>query len=176
MLGKEFISDALTSFGDDVTRLAKINIGATRTVNGKRRRIDNTGTLRKSLDYGYKVSKNSFSFFIEMEEYGEWVDKGRKAGKGVPPKEIFKWIKQKPIRVRDLKTNSFVKQTESRIKSLAFLINRKIKNEGIAATNFLSEPFEKKFKELPEELQESFALEVTKFFENSLEKLNKNYK
>ena len=171
-----FIEDALNEFGKDVVRLAKINIGATRTVKGKRRRIDNTGTLRKSLDYAVKVSKNSFSFFIEMEDYGEWVDKGRKPGKGIPQKELFSWIKSKPIRVRDLKTNSFVKQTESRIKSLAYLINRKIKEEGIAATNFLSDPFEKKFKELPKELQEAYALDLEKFLDNSLEKLNKDYK
>ena len=170
------VEDALNEFGREVVKLAKINIGATRTVNGKRRRIDSSGKLRKSINYSLKTHKNSFSFFIEMEDYGEWVDKGRKPGKGIPKDALFKWIKTKPIRVRDLKTNSFVKQTESRIKSLAFLINRKIKEEGIAATNFLKEPFDKKFKDLPNELLEAYALDLEKFLENSLDNLNKDYK
>lgn len=172
------VKNILNNFGENVTRLAKINIGATRVVNGKRRRIDNSGKLRNSIDYNLLVSKNetSFEFSIEMEDYGEWVDKGRKPGKGIPPRELFKWIKSKPIRVRDLETRSFVKQTESRIKSLAFLINRKIKKEGIAATNFLSEPFQKEFKDLPRELQEAFALDVEEFIEFSLDELNEEYK
>ena len=175
MLGKEFIIDALTSFGDDVTRLAKINIGATRTVNGKRRKIDNTGTLRESLDYGYKVSKNSFSFFIEMQEYGEWVDKGREKGKGAPPSAIRKWIEQKPLRIRDAQ-GQFIKATESRINSLAYLINRKIKRKGIEATNFLTDPFERKFKNLPQEIIEAYGLDVEDFLRFTIDKLNKEYK
>ena len=172
------VKKILDNFGENVSRLAKINVGANRVVKGKRRRIDNTGKLRKSIDYTLKVSKNntSFEFAMVMEDYGEWVDKGRKAGKGIPPNELYKWIKSKPIRVRDLKTKSFVKQTESRIKSLAFLINRKIKKEGIAATNFLSEPFQKEFKDLPRELQEAFALDVEEFIEFSLDELNEEYK
>lgn len=175
-LEKKYVNDTLKKFGDDVVRLAKINIGATRTVNGKRRKIDNTGTLRNSLDYNLKVSKNSFGFSIEMEEYGEWVDKGRNIGKYAPPDKILKWIKQKPIRLRDLKTNSFVKVTESKLKSLAFLINRKIKEKGIAATNFLTDPFNDKFRTLPQDVLEAYALDVSKFLEDSLDKLNKDYK
>jgi len=164
------IQKVLDDFGGNVTRLAKINIGAYRTVNGKRRRTDNSSKLRKSISYDAKVSKTnrSFQFSISMEDYGVYVDKGRKPGKGIPPAELYKWIKSKPIRLRDLETKSFIKTTESGIKSLAFLINRKIKEKGIAATNFLSTPFEKKFKELPEDLQEAYALDVEKFLQNSL--------
>jgi len=159
------VQKVLDDFGKRVTKLAKINVGATRTVNGKRRKIDNSGKLRKSIKYNTIVSKSqrSFEFNIVTEDYGVYVDKGRKAGKGIPQRELLKWIKSKPIRVRDLKTKSFVKQTESNIKSLAFLINRKIKEKGIAATNFLSDPFEKEFKELPDDLIEAFGLDIDSF-------------
>ena len=175
MIKADHIRKVLNEFGSDVTRLAKINIGATRVVKGKRRRIDNTGTLRKSIDYNIHVSKGgkSFEFNIEMQDYGENVDKGRRPGKGIPPAEVFRWIKSKPIRIRDLETGSFLRASPSRIKSLGFLINRKIKEEGIAATNFLSEPFRKEFKNLPNELIEAFALDVEEFLEFSLDELNK---
>jgi len=164
----------LDEFGERVTKLARINVGATRTVNGKRRKIDNSGKLRNSIKYNVNVSKSgkSFAFDISMEDYGENVDKGRKPGKGIPVNELLKWIKSKPIRVRDLKTNSFVKQTESRINSLAFLINRKIKEKGIAATNFLSDPFSKEFKDLPDDVMGAFGLDVEQFLEFSLKEIN----
>ena len=168
----------LDKFGSKVTKLAKINVGAYRSVNGKRRRIDNTGKGRKSIRYKAQAAKtnNSFSLDILMEDYMEWVDKGRKPGKGIPKDKLYKWIKLKPIKVRDLKTKSFVKATESRVNSLMFLINRKIKEKGIAATNFLTEPFNKEFKNLPNELIESFGLDVEEFIDFSIDQLNKDYK
>ena len=176
MINKAHISKVLDDFGAEVVRQSKLNIGATKTVKGKKRKIDNTGTLRKSLDYQVKVMPNSFSFFIEMEEYGEWVDVGRKPGKGIPQKELMSWIKSKPIRLRDLETGEFLKTTKSRMNSLAFLINRKIKEKGIAATNFLSDPFEKAFKDLPEDVIEAFGLDVEHFLKTSLSELNEKYK
>ena len=170
------VEKILSDFGARVTKLAKINIGATRTVNGKKRRIDNSGKLRNSIKYNVKVNPNSFSFDIQMEDYGEWVDKGREAGKGIPQDALMKWIKSKPIRLRDLETGSFIKSTESRLKGLAFLINRKIKKYGIAATNFLTEPFENEFEKLPQDVLEAFSLDVDGFLEHSLNELNTKYK
>ena len=168
------VEQILKEFGENVTRNAKQNLGA----SYKGRRIDNSGALRKSLDYNVKVSKtgNSFEFDIEMLEYGEWVDKGRLPGKGIPPKALLKWIRTKPIRLRDSKTGSFVKSSESKLKSLAFLINRKIKEHGIAATNFISEPFDKYFKTLPDDIIEAFGLDVEDMIEFSLKTHNKDYK
>ena len=103
MARQENIQAALDTFGSNVVRLAQIALGARRKgqryqkVDGKWKKgklfnkvIDNSGTLRKSLEYNVKVSKNSFSFDISMEDYGEWVDKGRKKGKGVPVFKIYK--------------------------------------------------------------------------------------
>ena len=170
------VKQILDEFGARVVKLSKINVGATRSVNGKKRRIDNSGKLRNSIDYGLDVGKNSFGFYIEMEDYGEWVDKGRKPGKGMPPAKLMQWIKSKPIRLRDLKTGSFIESTPSKLKSLGFLINRKIKEEGIKPTKFLSEPFEQEFKQLPDEINEAFSLDLDSFLETSLSELNKPYK
>ena len=161
------IDKVLNEFGERVTKLARINLGALKKDDSKK--------LRKSIDYNTTVHKNSFSFSIEMEDYGEWVDKGRKPGKGVPIDIIPKWIKSKPVRLRDM-DGRFIPKTETAIKQAAFLINRKIKEEGIKPTNFLSEPFEKEFKDLPDELIEAYGLDIDDLLEMSLDKLNKNYK
>ena len=161
----------LDLFGDKVTHQARVNLELKKKNNSK--------DLWKSIAYHVQVSKTtvgSFEFDIVMEDYGEWVDKGRKPGKGVPPEALYKWIKTKPVRLRDLKTGQFVKSTESKIKSLAFLINRKIKEEGIAATNFLSDPFNKYFPKLPDDLIEAFSLDVDDLLKFGLDKLNKDYK
>lgn len=161
------IENALRKFAQDVVRKSRINLGARRTytdTDGKRKTkiIDNTGTLRKSLAYEMNVSPNSFSLAFLMEEYGEWVDLGRKKGKGVPPEALRKWVRQKPIRPRD-KDGKFIAATKSNVNSLAYLINRKIKNFGIRETRFFSEPFEEEFDKLPDELIEAYALEVERF-------------
>ena len=180
MQDPENINAVLQAFVDDVVRLAKIEIGAKRKArrsNGKiyYKRIDNTGKLRRSLRSDVSASANSFSASILMEEYGEWVDKGRKKGKGAPVNAIRKWIKQKPLRIRDAQ-GQFVKATESKINSLAYLINRKIKRKGIEATNFLTDPFERKFKNLPQEIIEAYGLDVEDFLRFTIDKLNKEYK
>ena len=154
--------EILKKFADNVTRLSKINIGASRNVNGKRRVIDNTGKLRASLSYLLDVSPNSFSLAFLMEEYGEWVDKGRKPGKGAPPEVIQKWVRQKPIRPRD-KNGSYKKATDANLNSLAYLINRKIKEKGIEPTNFFTDPFESEYKKLPNNLIDAFALDLEDF-------------
>lgn len=97
-----------------------------------------------------------------MEEYGQWVDQGRKPGKGAPPEVIRQWVREKPIRPRN-KNGGFKKVTDASVNSLAYLINRKIKREGIKPTHFFSEPFDKAFQELPDDLIEAFALDIEDF-------------
>lgn len=151
------IQKELDNFGQRVVRLAKINLGARR--NGKV--IDSSGTLRRSLDYNLEVFKSgNFSFSIQMEDYGENVDKGRKRGSMPPTEPILKWIKRKPVRLRDLKTGSFIKQTESKLRGLAFVIARNIKRKGIKETNFLTDPFTSEFNKLSDELVTAFALDI----------------
>lgn len=177
---------SLTEFGKRTVKLAKINLGATRLVDGKQRRTDNSGVLRNSLDFNVRVSKsgNSFEFDFVMEDYGVFVDSGRDGtekknrkgilkgesnrGIGIPKQKLLSWIKSKPVRLKDLKTGKFIEQTQSRINSLAFLINRKIREKGITATLFFSEPFDQEFLKLPEEVVEAFGLDVETFLEFTL--------
>jgi hypothetical protein len=175
MLKFENTEAYLKAFADRVLQQAQLELGAYRTVDGKRRRIDSTGRLRESLpgSYSLKVMANSIglNFFDNNDawkQYGYVVDQGRKAGKGVPPDALKAWIRQKPIRLRDLKTGSFVKQTEAGVNSLAYLINRKIKQKGIAPTYFFQTPFRIEFQKLPSEITEPFSLDVENFLRTTL--------
>ena len=121
------VNNILDKFGASVTKQAKINVGSSKNLNGGKR-IDSTGTLRKSLKYKVKETEKGFILTFEMEDYGELRDSGQlgknrkilkgwnksifKRGKGftnLAPKvkAIDKWIKDKPIKARD-KNGSFI--------------------------------------------------------------------
>ena len=179
------VNNILDKFGASVTKQAKINVGSSKNLNGGKR-IDSTGTLRKSLKYKVKETEKGFILTFEMEDYGELRDSGQlgknrkilkgwnksifKRGKGFtnlapPVKAIDKWIKDKPIRLRDLRTGSFIEATASRKKSLSFLIGRKIKEEGIVPGLFFSSAWDKQFTDLPEDVAEGFAEQIDKLME-----------
>lgn len=153
---------ALEKFGKYLVKESRKNL--------TRKNKNNTKRLYDSLDYEVKVMPNSMTFDFLMEEYGEWVDKGRKAGKMPPQKEILKWVSQRRIQFRD---------NRGRFKtyeSTAWAITKSIKKRGIPATNFYSRPFNLGFKKLPTAVQEAYALDVEEFLEYTINELNKKYK
>ena len=175
---------ALADFADNVVRLAKINIGKTYTAKNSRgksykKRIDNSGKLRNSITSELKTRTEDGRFskgyiIFKMLEYGLNVDKGRRAGKGVPPQVLIDWIKKKPLRIRDLETGSFVKQTESRVKGLAYVINRKIKKYGIPATNFFTDAYESQEDKFMAEMQEAIAQDNAQYISTQIDTINAN--
>ncbi len=174
----------LADFADNVVRLAKINIGKTYTAKNSRgksykKRIDNSGKLRNSITSELKTRTEDGRFskgfiIFKMLEYGLNVDKGRRAGKGVPPQVLIDWIKKKPLRIRDLETGSFVKQTESRVKGLAYVINRKIKKYGIPATNFFTDAYESQETKFMAEMQEAIAQDNAQYISTQIDTTNAN--
>ena len=173
----------LADFADNVVRLSKINLGKTYTATNARgkkykKRIDNSGNLRNSIKAKVKQRNDENGRFEKanivwsMLDYGINVDKGRRAGKGVPPQVLIDWIKKKPLRVRDLKTGRILKQTESRVKGLAFIINRKIKKYGIPATNFFTNAFESQEEKYYNEMQEAIAADQIEYILTELDKIN----
>ena len=175
---------ALADFADNVVRLAKINIGKTYTAKNSRgksykKRIDSSGKLRNSITSELKTRTEDGRFskgfiIFKMLEYGLNVDKGRRAGKGVPPQALIDWIKKKPLRIRDLQTGSFVKQTESRVKGLAYVINRKIKKYGIPATNFFTDAYESQEDKFMAEMQEAIAQDNLEYISTQIDTINAN--
>jgi hypothetical protein len=137
------VSEVLKKFGKDfVDALGK-------SLDNKK---DSTGKLRESIRFQIKIYGQSYSFNLLMEDYYKWVDEGRKPGKGIPIKELDSWLKE-PATISKLKlfqdskltTGKGLKKTlnkNSRVKSLSFLINRKIKLKGIKPTHFFTNVLE----------------------------------
>ena len=146
------IAKAQDRFGKKVIKDSRQNLsikrkrksGSGRTITSS---INSTGTLTKSMRYKRKNLNITFS----MADYGYYVDQGRKPGTFPPVSAIRKWIKDKPVKPRD-ERGRFVRQTQSTMNSLAFLLGRSIKRFGIKKTRFFSEPFEQHFRKLDEEV------------------------
>ena len=138
--------------------------------NLTRKNKNNTRKLYDSLRYEVDVTTNAVNFDFIMEEYGEWVDKGRKKGTMPPQKEIFKWVQKKGIQFRD---------NRGRFKtyeSTAWAIAKSIKKRGIPATDFYSRPFNLGYAKLPNDVVQAYALDIQDFLEFSINELNKKYK
>ena len=79
-----------------------------------------TGKLIESLDYRTIRSVQSTDLLISMNNYGEWVNNGRRAGsKKVPIPALVEWIKEKGIATNNKK-----------ILGIAFAIQKTIEKEG----------------------------------------------
>lgn len=142
--------------------------------NLTRKKKNVSGSLYRSLSYELTTGPSSIGFDFLMNEYGEWVDKGRKAGKFPPFQNILDWVKARRFQFRELegKNKGKFKSYEETARALWF----KIKNKGIKPTDFYSRPFNLGFQKLPVELQEAYGLDVESFLEFTINELNKKYK
>jgi hypothetical protein len=153
---------ALEKFGKYLVKESRKNL--------TRKKKNVTSSLYDSLDYQVKAMPNSFEFDFLMEEYGEWVDKGRKAGKNPPFSPLRKWVQDRRIQFRD---NSGRFQTYDQT---AWAVVKSIGKKGIEPSNFYSRPFNLGFQKLPNEVAEAYALDVEEFLDFTIDKLNEQYK
>ena len=127
--------------------------------------------LYNSLKGNIKVMPNSISVEFEMEDYGIFQDKGVSGtekkyntpysykSKMPPVKPLADWAKNRNIRLRDEKG----KFKKGSYNTIGFLIARSIYRKGIKPSLFFTKPFEQGFKKLPDELINSFGLDVEDF-------------
>ena len=158
----ENIKKVLDRFGKYLVKESRKNL--------TRKKKNVTNSLYESLDYDLKVMPNSFEFDFLMNEYGEWVDKGRKAGKNPPFSPIREWVQNRKIQFR---SNKGKFQTYDQT---AWAIVGGIGKKGIPASNFYSRPFKLGYAKLPDQIVEAYALDVEQFLDFTIDKLNKEYK
>jgi len=97
-----------------------------------------SGTLARSVEVQTIQNNNYITLQVLMEEYGQFVQSGRMAGKGyVPIGSLLKWIKQRGLKGRD-KKGKFMKDL-----SFAYAIQKNINKFGIRPANFLDVSMEK---------------------------------
>ena len=178
----------LRQFAERVVKAAKLNLGATRTITyndgkKKRRRQVSSGKLKDSIDYNLNTGVHLLMSFT-MEDYGKFIDEGVSGtkykvpggsrfgfdGKQPPTGSIRKWMAQKKVKARDLKTNSFkslqgmdAAEKDKQYDQAAFLISRSIKQKGIPKSEFFQAPFRMEFAKLPEEVLKAVSMDVDEF-------------
>ena len=129
------LDQAVNEFCEDAISRAQRNLGAFRSISGKRRRRVSTGKLKDSLIYF--VARDRFKTVVdfttkdEVDSYAGVIEMGRRKGARQPPSSaILQWMDDKKIRLQK-KGGGFIKETPALRKSVAFLIARSIKENGI---------------------------------------------
>ena len=128
--------------------------------------------LYNSIKGDVKQSANSIQILFTMLEYGFFQDRGVqgvKSGRSLsgfkykdkmPPAKAFdKWNIKRGLAPRD-KGGKFLSR-----KALNFAMARHIYNYGIKPTEFFSKPFDAAFKNLPDEVVETYGLEAERLFD-----------
>lgn len=78
------------------------------------------------------VTINKKDISLKAASYYPFLIEGRGPGKMPPIDRIVDWVKDKRLSLRNFTTGRFITQSESNIRSAAFVIARKIGREGTA--------------------------------------------
>ena len=91
-----------------------------------------SGDLLNNIEYEITRGDFTYTIYVKMKDYWYFVENGRKAGKMPPIDNILNWIRVKPVLPRP--------NAEGKLptpQQLAFLIARKIGEEGTQGTQDL---------------------------------------
>lgn len=102
-----------------------------------------TSNLLNSISFNYKVSVEGVIFKFISDDYGQYVDKGRKAGSFPPISKLKEWTKRKGLP-----------------EQAAFPIAKKIYKFGIKPKPFLMVGFDKNKTE--------FLVNLIKLYDNEI--------
>lgn len=115
-----------------------------------------SGGLQDSV----KTTVDQDSVNIEMEKYGEVVDKGRRPGSMPPTTEIKKWMAKNSVRGNSEKTTD----------QIAFAIATDIKKKGTKPQPFIEKAVDGVIEDiLVDELENDIAQQVENEIEQNLE-------
>jgi hypothetical protein len=124
-----------------------------------------TGELIASLDYKTEIGTDLFSIIIEMNDYGRYVNTGRKRGaKKVPIKALIEWVKQKGIETNNKKAIG-----------VAFAIQKTIQKQGVPTINsrkkgkrtgFVDDTIERIGGEIENRLSDAAEKEIDVYIDN----------
>ena len=91
-----------------------------------------SGDLLNNIEYEITRGDFTYTIYVKMKDYWYYVENGRKAGKMPPIDNILNWIRVKPVLPRPNAKGKLPTPQQ-----LAFLIARKIGEEGTQGTHDL---------------------------------------
>ena len=144
---------------EELNKFAKYVIQQSRSNLSKSDKNDTKG-LYNSLGYNVELTAKGAELGFEMEQYGEFQDKGvrGKSSSSKAPNSPFKfgsgtgqkggltkginnWVRSRGFQFRDRKSGKFLSYD-----STAYLITRSIFHKGIKPSLFFTKPFEAGYK------------------------------
>lgn len=121
-MGGSVLGDAMVEVAQVIIDKLKMSI--------REKGVKATGNLTQSIQAGFpSVTPSGITVAIEMADYYQWVEDGRRKGKRPPIIAIEQWISAKGIQVRQSKGDSKQSVLERR-KSMAEAIAKKIASKG----------------------------------------------
>lgn len=150
MLEFKHLQEALAEYAQAIADRYKQNLES----SGRRA----TGELITSINTNITVNGNEYAIELNLQDYWYYVENGRSAGKFPPPDKILEWIRVKPILPHPDKNGNL--PTE---KQLAYLIGRKIAEEGFEGSNDLEHTMEE--VDYNAIIEEAFDADVSECFD-----------
>lgn len=169
------LHSVLNAFGEEIVKAYIRNLDE--------RDIHASHTLADSIRYEVKTGDRWMAVDISLIEYWKYVEYGRKAGKFPPLDSIEAWIKVKGIQPMTRTQSSIKRWTQHRgsirrndggipsIKSLAYLIGRKIATEGIQPRPVLATAIDETLQRFDEAINEAITLDISNFIDIYLEEI-----
>ena len=118
------------------------------------------------FDYVININGNYFSLVFKLQEYWQYVEYGRRAGKQPPIDVIEDWIRIKPIIPYPI--NGKVPDT----RQLAFLIARHIGREGIEGKKYLTNVmYSNEANDIIDNIRQEFVYQVNDYLIKELKTL-----
>lgn len=169
---------AWREFAEEVVNASKRELGTKRIGKNPRYGVA-TRTLQRSLTF--KLGKSwgevdslqlmasgkasSYAAFIHWGVNGTRVQHGSPfsyRSKQPPTRAVREWMRVKPVRLRDPKTGAYIKQTEAKLNSAAFLIARSIKRQGIPGVRYFVNGFDVAYRKKGDKLADAVGMEFAK--------------
>lgn len=164
--------EALQAFAKYVVQQSRTNL-----TKGKK---NVTKDLYNSLGYEFKVMPNSIYLGFDMKPYAVFQDRGVKGTESGTSLDGFSYKSTSNLRGLEAATGIFAKWAKFRrlqprdkkgrfgsYKTMGFILANSIKKKGIKPSLFFTKPFERAFKNLPDEMITAFALDVDDFLKYS---------
>jgi hypothetical protein len=192
------LNDLINKFGADVVEKAMQNLGAYRTVKGKKRRAVASDTLRKSLGFYYNSKKGLLEFFAKgkASNYADFVEQGvngirgnvgspysfksggsggqKVNGMGVMQTAIYEWMSIKGIKPRNANGSFATFKTpeakENAKKAMAFNIMRSIRRHGIQPLFYWRDAINELVDLYEPQFAEALGKEIKIVIEDNLQK------
>ena len=120
-------------------------------------------SIKLNVQPKVKLFGQIYRMQIRMAEYGENVDKGRAPGKGLPVGVLEQWLSY-PNTLQKV-TGQDKQLSDYERKSLAFVINRSIKQKGIKPKNWLQPAFDKVTPKIAGVVEAAIAEDIEITFE-----------